>query len=488
MNDFKQNKYISNFKEINYSFVQKNKNTFYPFLLQFSADIISVLISFIIQFYIRFESELINSDYKTKIHNDPTLLILPLLALMIYWVVLFFFSGLYKNWFERSPFDEIFTIIQVTFIGTSLFFISLMLNNTKPRLLFVIHFLVFSITTIIFRTIARRIQRVFRRKNIITFPSLIIGNKSDANVLLEKIKKHTDWGYNILGILDSNFSNSVGQSKEDYFIEQLNIFKPETIIIAKGLDESQKLLMIANICSYNNIRLKIEPDLYHIFTGQTKAQNIYGIPFIEISTQILKPWQEVAKRIFDIVFSLFVLILGAPIWLIIMFIVNLESKGGALYKQDRVGKDGQNFKIYKFRSMVSVEEQLKRNQWTVWTSVNDPRVTKFGWFLRKSHLDEIPQFYNVLMGDMSVVGPRPELASLVREFSEQVPSYPRRLKVRPGITGWWQIKYTSYELNIQEIENRLKDDFYYIENMSIKFDIEIIIRTIWLVFKGHGQA
>ncbi|MER3330112.1 MAG: sugar transferase, partial [Candidatus Kapaibacterium sp.] len=123
-----------------------------------------------------------------------------------------------------------------------------------------------------------------------------------------------------------------------------------------------------------------------------------------------------------------------------------------------------------------------------WTVVGDKRVTKFGKFLRKSHLDEVPQFWNCFIGDMSIVGPRPEQPKFVKMFSEQLDYYNRRHKVRPGITGWWQIKYESHELSIEEIENRTKDDFYYIENMSLKLDFEIIIRTIWLVFKGHGQT
>ncbi len=123
-----------------------------------------------------------------------------------------------------------------------------------------------------------------------------------------------------------------------------------------------------------------------------------------------------------------------------------------------------------------------------WTTVNDPRVTKFGKLIRKTHIDEVPQFLNVLIGDMSIVGPRPEQPHFVKDFSREIPYYKRRLKVRPGITGWWQVKYQAHVLNVEEIENRLKDDFYYIENMSIKFDIEIIIRTVWCVLTGHGQA
>ena len=123
-----------------------------------------------------------------------------------------------------------------------------------------------------------------------------------------------------------------------------------------------------------------------------------------------------------------------------------------------------------------------------WTQVNDPRVTKFGRFIRKSHLDEIPQFWNVLIGDMSVVGPRPEQPKIVEELTRELPYYKRRLIVRPGITGWWQVKYTVYEFSVEEVKNRLKDDFYYIENLSLQLDFEIIVRTVWLVVKGHGQT
>jgi len=229
--------------------------------------------------------------------------------------------------------------------------------------------------------------------------------------------------------------------------------------------------------------VKIEPDLYDIFTGQVRTLPIYGIPLIEISSQLLKPWEAAVKRLFDIVFSLLVIILGLPFWLLFALIIKLESKGPVFYTQKRTGKNGNEFRIYKFRSMFT--NIPKEAGWTV---VNDPRVTKFGKFIRKSHLDEIPQFWNVLIGDMSVVGPRPEQPKFVEEFSNEISYYKRRLKVRPGITGWWQIQYQPYELSLEEIKNRLKDDFYYIENMSLKLDIEIVVRTVYCVIKGHGQT
>jgi exopolysaccharide biosynthesis polyprenyl glycosylphosphotransferase len=241
---------------------------------------------------------------------------------------------------------------------------------------------------------------------------------------------------------------------------------------------------ITSIAEDNNIRIKIEPDLYDAFTGQTQTRNLWGIPLIEINTEIIKPYQRLLKRTFDIVFSLLVILIGFPIWFIVGVIVKTTSKGPIFYVQNRIGKDGKVFKIFKFRSMTN-EQKIKTPNWT---SSNDPRVTPFGRFIRKSHLDEIPQFWNALIGDMSVVGPRPEQPHFVEEFTKAIPQYARRHKVRPGLTGWWQVKYTSYELSLEEIKNRLKDDFYYIENYSFKLDMEIVIRTVWLVVKGHGQT
>ncbi|MFM8439013.1 MAG: sugar transferase, partial [Candidatus Kapaibacterium sp.] len=179
-----------------------------------------------------------------------------------------------------------------------------------------------------------------------------------------------------------------------------------------------------------------------------------------------------------------VLVIGLPLWILIAVIVRLESKGPALFSQQRIGRNGSVFRIYKFRSMVQDAEKHGQQ----WTKVGDPRVTRFGYFLRKTHLDEIPQMWNILVGDMSVVGPRPEQPKYVEYFSTHIPYYNRRHKVRPGLTGWWQIKYTSYDESLDEIKNRIRFDFYYIENMSLRLDVEIIVRTAVLMFRGHGQA
>jgi exopolysaccharide biosynthesis polyprenyl glycosylphosphotransferase len=460
--------------------------------MQLVADIISVLLSYSVQYYIRFNSGLFGPTVNFRFD----VFISPAVVLLIYWLLFFWFSGLYKNWYIRSPFDEFFTILRVTFIGSFIIFFIWYLDsdNKEPRMLFLVNFVILSIIVILGRYTARVVQRTLRAKEIVVIPAIIAGTHDKATELYNKIQSATNWGYRIIGCIltygydsyqqdDNNGINILG--KQENLEEILDKYNPKEVLISEDNPKHSFMLKLVSNCADRKITVKIIPDLYDFFTGQAKTLHLYGIPLIEINTQLLKPWQEIAKRIFDIVFSLIILLIGIPIWFLLALIIKIESKGSVFYLQDRIGKNGKKFKIIKFRSMV---QDAEKKSGPKWAQVNDPRVTKVGKFLRKSHLDEMPQFLNVLKGDMSIVGPRPERPVFVEKFSNIVPFYKRRLVVRPGITGWWQVKYTTYVESKEEIEGRLKDDFFYIENMSFQLDIEIILRTIFLVFKGHGQT
>jgi len=485
--------------------------------MQLMADILSVIISFSLQYYIRFHSSL----FGNPIRFVPEVFFLALILLLIYWVAFFWFSGLYKNWYVRSPFDEFFTILRVTFFGSFIiFFIWLLDSESKePRMLFLLYFVIFSFSVILGRYSARVMQRVLRGKGIIIIPAIIVGTYEKTKELYGQILDATNWGYKTLGIILTDkrqqpldqikMTTDYGQQTTDNethnsqlptqnseldlpiiggkaeLIEALDNYKPREVLISEDSPDHKFLLNLVSNCADRKITVKIIPDLYAFFTGQAKTLHLYGIPLIEINTELLKPWQELAKRLFDIVFSFLILIIGLPIWVITSLIIKMESKGDVFYLQERTGKGGKTFNIIKFRSMVQDAEKKSGPQWA---KVNDPRVTKFGKFMRSTHLDEVPQFLNVLKGNMSIVGPRPERPVFVEKFSKLVPYYKRRLLVRPGITGWWQVKYTTYVETIEEIESRLKDDFFYIENMSFKLDLEIIVRTIFLMVKGHGQT
>jgi exopolysaccharide biosynthesis polyprenyl glycosylphosphotransferase len=482
--------------EVNYPSVKKNvrmKSRHSQNMIQLIADIIAVVSSYLLFYYIRFEAGL----FSTNIKPGMAEVWLGTIFFSIFWLIVFFFTGMYKNWYERSPFDEIWSILRVTLIGCALIVFAVMFDSqTSPRKLYLIYTFFISFSVITGRTIARNFEKKLRRQRILYIPAIIVGTKKRASDFYIKTEFSTSWGYKTVGVVLCDYneleiakkSNSGISDKilgtVDNLDKILDDIQPEEVIISSDNTNHDILLEIVASCSDRSIRVKIEPDLYDIFTGQAKTQNLYGIPLIEISTQLMKPWQEVLKRIFDIAFSSFILVVGLPFWFIVGVLIKFDSFGPMFYTQPRVGKDGRIFKIFKFRSMrhepIQTDEQ--------WTLVNDPRVTKFGKFIRKTHLDEIPQFWNVLIGDMSVVGPRPEQPKFVEDFTKAIPHYRRRLKVRPGITGWWQVKSQSYQLNLDEISFRLKDDFYYIENMSIKLDFEIVVRTVWCVIIGHGQA
>ena len=466
-------------------------------IFQFIADTLAIWVGFAIQIYFRFFSGLITITAKP----DLTDYITGSIMMSLYWYVIFFITGMYRNWHLRSPFDELFAIVRTSFIGSLIILLLIVADNTASfRMMFLLYFAVMSFCFSFFRFLARRLQVFLRKKRFITIPVILLGDADTSLEFYQKAKESVSWGIDVKGIvlieeLDEEIKNEFSKHNipETLYLGNVSDFEKiisetqiEEVVFSTKETNSEQLIELATSCVKKKIRVNIEPNLYDHFTGQSRAQSIYGIPLIEITTQLMKPWEKIVKRLFDITFSLLVIVLGAPIWIIVAIIIKLESPGNALYTQPRVGKNNEIFTIYKFRSMAQLKTKDKETQ--QWTAIGDPRVTRFGKFIRKTHIDEVPQFYNVLIGDMSVVGPRPEQPKFVDEFAKALPYYNRRHLVRPGITGWWQVKYKPHTLSIEEIKNRTKDDFYYIENISLRLDFEILVRTVWCVLSGHGQT
>lgn len=410
-----------------------------------------------------------------------------------YFAVVYWLGGLYKDFFIRSPLEELWLVAKSTFIGSALFFLALTMSSgdyfrQNPRLVFVVFWLLVTICVGIGRTLSRILQRSLREHRIIQIRALLYGTANECSSLLDDLRNQPSLGYSVQGALLSDADHwqrtdvvaiPEPESLTD-FMQQADV---DEILIAMRRADHDRLLMVAAVGSNAGMRVKIVPDLYDMFSGQVRTLQIYGSGLIDVHPQLLEPWQDFVKRVIDVVVSLTVLVLGLPIWIATGVLVKLSSRGPMFYAQDRVGRNGKVFKMFKFRSMY-VDEHRKPS----WTTVNDPRVTPIGRFIRKSHIDEIPQLFNVLRGEMSLVGPRPEVPYFVEKFSDVIPYYRRRLKVRPGVTGWWQVKYKAYSESVEEIENRLKYDFFYIENMSVRLDIEILFRTIIVMLRGHGQA
>ena len=285
------------------------------------------------------------------------------------------------------------------------------------------------------------------------------------------------------GSTDKTFNNIqiVGSIKN--IVDLIDQKNAKEIIIALEKEEKDILVEIISRCESRNVGLKIVPDLYEILSGQARTAQIYGIPLIDILPQLMPEWEKKIKRIIDIIVSLIIIVITLPVTAISSIAIALESKGGVFFKQDRCGINGKVFKIYKFRSM---KRDAEKHTGPVWSQKDDPRITRVGKFIRKVRIDEIPQMLNVLKGEMSIVGPRPERPFFVEKLSEEIPYYKRRLKVRPGITGWAQVKH-KYDETIEDVKIKLRYDLFYIENMSLRMDFKILFRTVFVVLLGKGH-
>ncbi len=456
-----------------------------PTFFQMASDILSVALAFVLFYFLK-----LSSSQSNPLVGTNEFFITVLSAGILFWVLVLWLGGLYKNWYIRSPFDEFFAVLKTSLSAGIIVFAAMYIESGYLRMKFIPYLLLLISFICSGRLIARRVQRQLRIRGLVSIPTLLVGKAEKIRALLHQVELEPAWGYQVLGsVLDK--SSTVDADLQcpnlgslDNIAALLDRLKPGAILLALDSSDHDLMLRIVSEASERNISVKIEPDLYEIVTGQVKTLQIYGSPLIEVNPELLRPWQHAVKRLFDVVFSASVLIIGLPLWLLIAIIVKWESRGPALFSQPRIGKHGTTFRIYKFRSMVVDAEKAGQQ----WTKVGDPRVTRFGYFLRKTHLDEIPQMWNILVGDMSVVGPRPEQPRYVELFSASIPYYIRRHKVRPGLTGWWQVKYTSYDESLDEIKDRIRYDFFYIENMSLRLDFEIIVRTVFLMFRGHGQA
>ncbi len=248
-------------------------------------------------------------------------------------------------------------------------------------------------------------------------------------------------------------------------------------------EDHDLLVDIISKLENKGIGLKIVPDLYEILSGQARTSQLYGIPLIDIMPELMPEWEKKLKRISDVIISFIILVMTLPLSFLVSLLIKLDSKGPVFFKQERIGMNSKIFKIYKFRSMY---KDAEKSTGPVWSTKDDPRVTRVGKILRKLRIDEIPQMFNVLKGEMSLVGPRPEREYFVEQLAQQLPYYKRRLKVRPGITGWAQVKH-KYDESIEDVKVKLRYDLFYIENMSLRMDIKILARTILVVLFGKGH-
>jgi len=257
----------------------------------------------------------------------------------------------------------------------------------------------------------------------------------------------------------------------------------QDVIIALEKEQQEKWLPVVSSVDDPKVTLKMLPDFHQMVGGYAKTHQIFGLPLVDIQPAEMPTWEWFVKRSLDVLVSAVVLVALLPLILILAIVVRLTSEGPAIYKQLRVGKHGREFTMYKFRSMVNNAEA---NTGPIWATDDDPRVTRIGYWLRKTRLDEIPQFFNVLFGDMSLVGPRPERPHFVKKYERSIPLYSRRLRVKPGITGWAQVKW-KYDESFDDVKERTKYDLFYVENISLRLDVKILMNTLFVVLRAEGK-
>ena len=352
--------------------------------------------------------------------------------------------------------------------------------------LFLLHF---GITATFRFLISTRVSRKIKKRTI-GFPTLLLGSNHNALQLFNELEgEKISQGYLFKGFIhvDQNNGKLLGPLLPhlgglENLKQIIRNYSIEEVIIAIESSEHENIGRIINDLEDTDVIIKIIPDMYDILSGTVKMTSIFGSPLIIINPMLMPVWEQSIKRILDIVVSLFFLILLSPVYFICAMIIKSSSRGPVFFTQERIGLHGNPFYIYKFRSMLVGAE----NGTPMLSSKFDSRVTPFGRFMRKVRLDEIPQFFNVLMGDMSLVGPRPERQYFIDQIMVAAPHYRHLHKVRPGITSWGQVKY-GYAENVDQMIQRLKYDVIYIENMSLALDIKILFYTIKTILQRSGK-
>ena len=444
------------------------------------ADACVIAVSYLLAWFIQFHFFIVEGTGKLPFATYMSALIFVIPG----YLLLYYAFNLYTTKRVQGRRLEIGNVIKANTIGLLLFLgvLYLIKEENFSRKMIALFYAINICAEVLMRNFIRMALVNIRRKGMNLKHVILVGYSRATEEYIDRIKQNPQWGYLIRGVLDDNVEAGTMYKgiKVIGRIENLMVILPQNrldeIAITLGLNEYYKLEHIVSLCEKSGVHTKFIPDYNNIIPTKPYTEDLLGLPVINIRhVPLSNTFNMMVKRIVDIIGSIILVVLLSPLLLIISIMVKLTSPGPLIFKQERVGLHNRHFSMYKFRSM---EVQKESSEKTGWTVKNDPRITGFGKFIRKTSIDEFPQLFNVLKGDMSLVGPRPERPQFVEKFREEIPRYMVKHQVRPGMTGWAQVSGYRGDTSIKR---RIEYDLYYIENWTFGFDIKILILTI---FKG----
>ena len=445
--------------------------------LQVVIDGIIIVISYVLAWYLRFKSGIFELDpwfLSLRAYMSALIFILP------GYLLLYYIFKLYVPRRMRGRRLEAWNVLQANSIGLLAFILILYFRHQSDfsRLMIFIFYVLNVFLEVLSRNLIRYALRKMRSKGYNQKHILLIGYSRAAEEYIDRVHQNPEWGYNIRGILADNVPRATEYKGIKVLgrIDNLEIVLPQNrldeIIITLGLAEYHKLERIVKMCEKSGVHTKFVPDYNKVIPSRAYTEDIQGMPVINIRRVPLNdPLNRWLKRVVDIFGAFVAIIIFSPVMLITAIAIKVTAPGSLIFVQERVGLHNRPFRMYKFRSMVVQSEETEKGEWT---TQNDPRVTPVGKFIRKTSIDELPQLFNVLKGNMSLVGPRPERPQFVEKFKEEIPRYMIKHQVRPGITGWAQVNGYRGDTSIYK---RIEYDLYYIENWTLGLDMKIIILT-----------
>ncbi len=417
------------------------------------------------------------------------------LLIMAFWFVAYYATGYYNNVLRKLRLEDFSKTFVVTLLGVCVIFFFLMLDDAAHAYkLYYRSFLVLVMLHLLLTLIPRLIITSYviklEKKGRIKFDTIFIGRASKIKQVWKDLNnRYPGHGHKIIGYIPVNETDEALDGSEfeklcsfDQIHDMVKEKQPEDVIIVLDEKDAELFRRIIYELNSSNVKVKVNPDLYPVVKGQAIISSLFRYPLIEVSRDLLRPWQASLKQLIDVVGAIIGLIVSLPIGVVLMIVVKITSKGPIFYSHERVGRFGRPFRIIKFRSMHS-DAEINGPQLA---NAMDARITPVGRFMRRLKLDEIPNFYNVLRGEMSLVGPRPERKFYIDQIVKQAPEYTRLLKVKPGVTSWGQVRY-GYAENVEEMIRRMRYDLLYIDNMSLYVDFQILARTILTIMRGNSK-